>query len=240
MLRVGFTFVFTSWTSAGWASRLSGGSRRLCSIGVSLEKWGTSSFSYLQTKGAQCYDVPFQTRRGMNPAQHVQLLLASLSFLSPQLVALPHLLQPVLISCLLFLSHLISSSLCSSGFAFWILLLALKSYSVSLTPKVPPVLLSPKSLPSQCRGPDLCPCTAFCILPMLPTPPISPVPSSAMGALPSMGVRSLWILSAFSTHCLCLFPPPLCMGFCSMSCKPQFLFDLISPALGFSSPQPYR
>lgn len=55
MLRVGFTFVFTSWTSAAGASRLSGGSSRLCSIGISLERWGTFwtfSLSYLQTEEA--------------------------------------------------------------------------------------------------------------------------------------------------------------------------------------------
>lgn len=49
----------------------------------------------MQTKETQWYDVPFQAWRGMN--QHVQLLLAALSLLSPQFVVLPHLLQPVLI-----------------------------------------------------------------------------------------------------------------------------------------------
>lgn len=140
---------------------------------------------------------------------------------------------PHLFSCFLFLSHLIASSLCSSGFAFWILLLSSRAtVSVSL----------PRSLLYSC---PLSPCPAnsralirvlvlpiACVVHVLPTPPISPVQSSAMGALPSMGARSLWILSAISTHCLCLSPPSLCMGFCSMGCKPQFLFDLISPALG--------
>lgn len=55
---------------------------------------------------------------------------------------------PHLFSCLLFLSHLMASSLCSSGFAFWILLLSSRAtVSVSL----------PRSLLYSC---PLSPCPA--------------------------------------------------------------------------------
>lgn len=123
----------------------------------------------------------------MNSAQHVQLLLAAPSFLSPHFVVLPHLLQPVLFSCLLFLSHLIASSLCSSGFAFRILLLSSSAAVLVSLPR--PLLYSCPLSPCQANLRALIcvlvlPCS---ILHVLPTPPISSVQSSAMEAFDQHG-----------------------------------------------------
>lgn len=139
---------------------------------------------------------------------------------------------PHLFSCLLFLSHLIASSLCSSGFAFWILLLSSRAtVSVSL----------PRSLLYSC---PLSPCPAnsralICVL-VLPTAycPCAPHSSHISGSVFCRGSfaqhGSKVPLDSFChQHSLSLpissFP---LHGFLLHGCKPQFLFDLISPALG--------
>lgn len=146
---------------------------------------------------------------------------------------------PHLFSCLLLLSHLIASSLCSSGFAFWILLLSSKATVINYFSQRPSYTPSPKVLAQPIQGPP--PVSLCCVS----HPPRAPHSSCLSGSVSSCGTFAQLggkVLLGFSSYrhslSLCLSPPPLCVGFCSMGCKAWFLLTSFLQRLGFGSPPP--
>lgn len=145
---------------------------------------------------------------------------------------------PHLFSCLLFLSHLIASSLCSSGFAFWILLLSSRAtVSVSL----------PRSLLYSC---PLSPCPAssralICVLVLLIAyRPCAPHSSHISNLLPwelcpawEQGPSGFFQPSALTVSAYLLLPSAWVSA--PWAANPSFFFTSFLQLWEFGSPLPY-
>lgn len=181
-----------------------------------------------------CCSLPDLERNEPSPACAASsgspfLPLSPVSCPASSAAACPH-----LFSCLLFLSHVIAASLCSSGFAFWILLL----------PSGATVLVSlPRSLLFSC---PLSPCQAiqgpwsvslYCLLCPSCAPNSSHLSSSVFCPAWGWAPSGFFQLSALIVFAYLLLPSAWVSAL--WAANPSFFLTSSLQRWGFSSLLPY-